>query len=280
MTTDTDTDSTIRDAVRSAYGARASEVLSGSAEGLAAGVAAALYADEASGLPEGVVSYGCGNPVAIAGLQPGEVVLDLGSGAGLDCFLSAKQVGPTGKVIGLDMTDEMLALAESNRVKLAVDNVEFRKGVIENVPLEAASVDVIISNCVINLSPDKDAVFSEASRLLRPGGRFQVSDVVLRREISEAERADLDLWSGCKSGALLIDDYAARLQRAGFEDVEIVVTGSERSEAWASALINARKPGGAPTPKPWSFSGPMIELIAPAGLDTADCCSVDDPSCC
>lgn len=277
MTTETPRD--IHEAVRAAYGARARDVLSGSIAGTAGGVAAALYADVASDLPEGVVSYGCGNPVAIAALQPGEVVLDLGSGAGLDCFLSAQQVGPSGRVIGLDMTDEMLTLAESNRAKLAVDNVEFKKGVIEDIPLDDASVDVIISNCVINLSPDKDAVFAETARVLRPGGRFQVSDVVLRREISEAERADLDLWSGCKSGALLIDDYAARLQRAGFEDVEIVVTGGEGAEAWASALINARKPGGGGARKQWSFSGPMIELIAPAGLDTADCCSLDDPSC-
>jgi len=280
----TEAQSTIRDAVRSAYGGRAREVLAGSASGAASGVAAALYAGEAANLPEGVVSYGCGNPVAIAGLQPGEVVLDLGSGAGLDCFLSGKQVGPTGRVIGLDMTEEMLALAESNRAKLAVDNVEFRHGVIEDIPLADASVDVIISNCVINLSPDKDAVFGECLRVLRPGGRFQVSDIVLRSEISEAERADLDLWSGCKSGALLIDDYTARLRRAGFEDIEVVVTGDEGdgidqgAEAWASALINARKPGGT-VARAWRLSGPMISLIAPAGLDTADCCSLDDPSC-
>ncbi len=277
MTTDTDA---IHEAVRNAYGARAAEVLAGSASGRSAGIADTLYAKATEDMPDGVVSYGCGNPIAIAQLKPGETVLDLGSGAGLDCFLAGRQVGATGRVIGLDMTDEMLALAESNRAKLAADNVEFKKGVIEAIPLGDASVDVIISNCVINLSPDKDAVFREASRVLRPGGRFQVSDVVLLRDITDAERADLDLWSGCKSGALHVDDYRARLAAAGFEDVEVAVGDTASGEAWASALINARRPGGAPSPTAWRFSGPTIELLAPAGLATADCCGLDDPSCC
>ncbi|MEZ4553025.1 MAG: methyltransferase domain-containing protein [Dehalococcoidia bacterium] len=270
----------IREAVRDAYGARARAASAGRAD--AQGLAGTLYAGEV--VPDGVVSYGCGNPIAIAQLQPGETVVDLGSGAGLDCFLAAYQVGPAGRVIGVDMTDDMLALANANRGRLLdqgdqVEQVEFRKGVIEELPLEDSSVDVIISNCVINLSPDKDAVFREARRVLRPGGRFQVSDVVLLREISDEERSDLDLWSGCKSGALHITDYQTRLEAAGFEDIAIE-TAEAGAEAWASALINARRPGGSPTRRGWQFSGPMIELLAPAGLDTADCCSLDDPSCC
>ena len=270
----------IRAAVRAAYGARATAVASSEGSGATGGVATVFYSD-IEALPDTVVSYGCGNPVAIAGLQAGETVLDLGSGAGLDCFLSAQQVGPTGSVIGLDMTDEMIALAERNRAKLAVGNVEFRKGVIEEIPLADTSVDVIISNCVINLSPDKDAVLRESFRVLKPGGRFQVSDVVLRREITSEERADLDLWSGCKSGALLISDYEARLERAGFEDVAVVTAAVEAGTdgaAWVSALINARRPGGAV--KPWQLKGAnLIEFLAPAGLDTADCCGIDGDCC-
>jgi SAM-dependent methyltransferase len=208
-------------------------------------------------------------------------VLDLGSGAGLDCFLAAQRVGPEGRVIGVDMTDEMLALAESNRAKVGADNVEFRRGVIEAIPLEDDAVDVLISNCVINLSADKDAVFAEAFRVLRPGGRFQVSDVVLLREISEAERGDLDLWAGCKSGALLTSDYEAGLRRAGFEDVEIVVASAEGGDAWQSALINARRPGGAAAGTEWRLpSGERIELVAPAGLAMADCCATEGSDCC
>ncbi|MPZ99777.1 MAG: arsenite methyltransferase [Dehalococcoidia bacterium] len=274
----------VRSAVRERYGARAREVAAGSAGEGASGYASTLYAGEAEALPEGVVSYGCGNPVAIAGLQAGETVLDLGSGAGLDCFLAAKQVGPSGRVIGLDMTDEMLALAETNREKVGVANVEFRKGVIEQIPLDDASVDVIISNCVINLSPDKDAVFDEAARVLRPGGRFQVSDIVLRRPVSEAEQADMELWSACKSGALVIDDYTARLRAAGFEDVEVLVpdsTGAEDEPAWVSALVNARRPGGAGTGQPWVLPGGRhIELLAPIGLESGACRGDSTSACC
>ena len=275
----TDTTAEIRSAVRAAYGARALEVAGGSAGDRAAGVRGAFYdGEDAAALPTEVVSYGCGNPVAIAGLQPGETVLDLGSGAGLDCFLAAQQVGPSGRVIGVDMTDAMLELAEANRAKVGASNVEFRRGLIEAIPVDGESVDVVISNCVINLSTDKDAVFTEAFRVLRPGGRFQVSDVVLLREISEAERADLDLWSGCRSGALHTDDYEARLRRAGFEDVAIVVAsdviGDEGDEAWRSALINARRPDGATAGTTWRLpSGEPIELLAPAGLAMADCCA-------
>ena len=240
----------------------------------------ALYSTaETADLPASVVSYGCGNPTAIAGLREGEVVLDLGSGAGLDCFLAARQVGPTGRVVGLDMTDDMLALAEQNRVKLGVSNVEFRKGVMEAIPLADASVDAIISNCVINLSPDKDAVFREAFRVLRPGGRFHVSDVVLLHELSPAERADLNLWAGCVSGALRLEDYAARLRTAGFTDVSIQVAdgdGEGTARPWRSALIHARRPGGADAGRPWLAPGAeRIDLLAPPGLATGSCCGVD-----
>lgn len=267
----TDQNTYLRTVVRDAYGTRAREVLAGERTG---GVASQFYADTEA-LPETVVSYGCGNPVAIAGLQPGETVLDLGSGAGLDCFLAARQVGASGRVIGLDMTDEMLALAAENRAKVGAENVEFRKGLIEAIPLEDASVDVVISNCVINLSTDKPAVFGEAFRVLRPGGRFQVSDVVLVRGITDAERQDLDLWAGCQSGALHRDDYAAQLREAGFEDVEVSVAGDAAGgEAWRSALINARRPGGPDAGKPWVFpSGERIELLPIAGLSGDACCS-------
>ncbi|MDA0302392.1 MAG: arsenite methyltransferase [Chloroflexi bacterium] len=275
MTTSDD----VREAVREAYGSRAREVAA-EAPGARAAGAKARYYEGADDMPETVVSYGCGSPVAIAGLQPGETVLDLGSGAGLDCFLSAQQVGPTGRVIGLDMTDDMLALAEQNRAKVGATNVEFRRGVIEEIPVEDATVDVIISNCVINLSTDKDAVFSESFRVLRPGGRFQVSDVVLLRDVTEAERADLDLWSGCKSGALMLGDYIGRLQRAGFEDVQVTVTGGEPSAAWTNALVNARRPGAQASQKPWLTSGETIEFLAPAGLATADCCATGETKCC
>ena len=270
------TNETLHSAVRDAYGARAREVLAGTPGSRSAGVASTLYGEAASLMPESLVSYGCGNPVAIAGLQIGETVLDLGSGAGLDCFLSARQVGPSGRVIGVDMTDDMLALAERNRAQLGIANVEFRKGLIEEIPVDDTSVDLVISNCVINLSPDKDAVFRESLRVLRPGGRFQVSDIVLLREITDAERADLDLWSACKSGALLREDYIARLQAAGFEDVEVVVGHDAGSDAWTSALINARRPGGAQAGAPWRLpNGQPLELIPMAAA--ASCCG---PECC
>ena len=175
------------------------------------------------------------------------------------------------------MTDDMLALAEQNREKLGVANVEFRKGTMEAIPLPDASVDVIISNCVINLSPDKDAVFREAFRVLRPGGRVHVSDVVLLHALPAAEQDDLDLWAGCVSGALLRDDYAARLRAAGFADVSIdVADESEEGAPWRSALIQARRPGGADAGKPWlTPAAERIELLAPAGLATASCCGAD-----
>ena len=187
-------------------------------------ISSGLYSDaETAGLPaEAVqVSLGCGSPTALITLEPGQTVLDLGSGGGIDVLLSARRVGPTGKVYGLDMTDDMLAVARANQARAGVTNVEFLKGQIESIPLPDASVDVIISNCVINLSPDKDAVLREAFRVLKPGGRFAVSDVVFRGEVPLDVRKNLELWVGCVAGALDESDYAARLRAAGFTDVEV-----------------------------------------------------------
>jgi 2-polyprenyl-3-methyl-5-hydroxy-6-metoxy-1,4-benzoquinol methylase len=186
-----------------------------------------LYAGaELAELPAEAVaaSLGCGNPAALAELRPGETVLDLGSGGGIDVLLSAKPVGPTGKAYGLDMTDEMLALARANQRRAGLENVEFLKGEIEEIPLPDNSVDVIISNCVINLSGDKDRVLAEAYRVLRPGGRFAVSDVVVRGEIPEAIRRNMELWIGCVAGALEESEYVAKLLRAGFQDVGVEPT--------------------------------------------------------
>ena len=186
-----------------------------------------LY-DEAqkSGVPEKAVlaSLGCGNPTALAELKPGETVLDLGSGGGIDVLLSAKRVGPTGKAYGLDMTDEMLALAQENKRKSGLTNVEFLKGEIENIPLPDNSVDVIISNCVINLSGDKDRVMREAFRVLKPGGRFAVSDVVVRGEVPAEVRKSMELWVGCIAGALEEMDYVKLLAKAGFDAIGIEPT--------------------------------------------------------
>jgi len=179
-----------------------------------------------SGVPEKAVlaSLGCGNPTSLAELKQGETVLDLGSGGGIDVLLSAKRVGPAGKAYGLDMTDEMLALAEENKRKSGLTNVEFRKGEIENIPLPDNSVDVIISNCVINLSGDKDKVFREALRVLKPGGRFAVSDVVVRGDVPAEVRKSMELWVGCIAGALEEMDYVKRLAQAGFDAVDIEPT--------------------------------------------------------
>jgi len=169
-------------------------------------------------------SLGCGNPTALAELKPGETVLDLGSGGGIDVLLSARRVGPTGKAYGLDMTDEMLALARENQAKSGLANVEFLKGEIEEIPLPDGAVDVVISNCVINLSGDKDRVLREAFRVLRPGGRFAVSDVVVRGEVPEAIRRSMELWAGCVAGALSESDYRAKLAAAGFTGIDTEVT--------------------------------------------------------
>jgi arsenite methyltransferase len=186
-----------------------------------------LYDDgEKSGVPAEALlaSLGCGNPTALAGLQPGEIVLDLGSGGGIDVLLSARRVGPAGKAYGLDMTDEMLALANDNKRKAGAENVEFLKGEIEAVPLPDESVDVIISNCVINLSADKRRVLAEAFRVLKPNGRFAVSDIVVRGEVPAGIRQDVELWIGCVAGALEENEYRALLSQAGFTDVSIEPT--------------------------------------------------------
>jgi len=175
-------------------------------------------------------SLGCGNPTALAELSPGEIVLDLGSGGGIDVLLSARRVGPTGKAYGLDMTDEMLALARENQQKSGVENVEFLKGEIESIPLPDNSVDVIISNCVINLSADKDRVLREAFRVLKPGGRFAVSDVVVHGEVPEEIRKSVLLWVGCIAGALQDEDYSAKLAAAGFEAIDIEPTRVHKVE--------------------------------------------------
>jgi SAM-dependent methyltransferase len=180
-------------------------------------------------------SLGCGNPTALAELKPGETVLDLGSGGGIDVLLSARRVGPAGKAYGLDMTDEMLALADENRRRSGLANVEFLKGEIEDIPLPDASVDVVISNCVINLSGDKDRVLREAFRVLKPGGRFAVSDVVVRGEIPDAIRRSFELWAGCIAGALSEEDYRAKLAAAGFTGIDVEVTrvyGGEDARAF------------------------------------------------
>lgn len=224
----------VKDIVREKYANAALKVSGGgssccgsSALPGASPITSNLYDEaQASGLPAEAMlaSLGCGNPTALAQLAPGETVLDLGSGGGIDVLLSARRVGPTGKAYGLDMTDEMLALARDNQRKAGVDNVEFLKGEIEAIPLPDASVDVIISNCVINLSGDKDRVLRETFRVLKPGGRFAVSDVVTRGEIPEALRRDVLLWVGCLAGALDETDYVAKLNAAGFEQVSIQPT--------------------------------------------------------
>ena len=226
----------IREAVKQKYGEAALRVQGGrssccgSAPAVGGGcdpITSNLYSAQQSGeVPEQALqaSLGCGNPTALAQLHPGETVLDLGSGGGIDVLLSAKRVGPKGKAYGLDMTDEMLALARANQKKAGVGNVEFLKGEIENIPLPDNSVDVIISNCVINLSSDKDRVLREAFRVLKPGGRFAVSDVVVTGEIPEAIRKRVELWIGCIAGAMRDSEYRDKLAGAGFESIELEPT--------------------------------------------------------
>jgi arsenite methyltransferase len=266
----------IKETVKEAYGQAALRVLAGergSCCGTAAGgggcdpVSSNLYAaDETAALPEGAVlaSLGCGNPTALAELHEGETVLDLGSGGGIDVLLSARRVGPTGRVYGLDMTDEMLALAREHQRQAGATNVEFLKGEIEHIPLPDASVDVIVSNCVINLSGDKGQVLREAFRVLKPGGRFAVSDVVVRGEVPANVRRSMDLWVGCIAGALEEQEYKRLLVEAGFvkvgieptriyafEDAQAVLTGTgldvevlarEVGGRIMGAFVRARKP--------------------------------------
>ncbi len=268
-------DKNILDAVREKYGAAAKHVLAGKTACCGGGgelsgcdpITRNLYdAAEKDALPPAAIaaSLGCGNPTALAQLRPGEIVLDLGSGGGIDVLLSAKRVAPGGKAYGLDMTDEMLALARENQKKVGVENVQFLKGTIENIPLPDNAVDVIISNCVINLSGDKDRVMREAFRVLKPNGRLAVSDVVIRGEVPAEVRRSMELWVGCIAGALQETEYREKLQAAGFESVDVEptriyhvkearefltaagldadVVGPQIKDKFMSAFIRAKKP--------------------------------------
>ena len=250
----------IKEAVKEKYGQAALRVIQGrssccgtapSLEECPDPITSNLYdGGQTSQIPEEALlaSLGCGNPTALAELKPGETVLDLGSGGGIDVLLSAKRVGPTGKAYGLDMTDEMLALARENQRKAGIPNVEFLKGEIEDIPLPDNSVDVIISNCVINLSADKDQVLREAFRVLKPGGRFAVSDIVVRGEVPAEIRRNMELWVGCMAGALEESKYLAKLAKAGFEVVSIEPTRVYRVEEGREML---------------SCQGIDVEAIAP-----------------
>jgi arsenite methyltransferase len=234
--------------------------------------------NETSAIPEEALraSLGCGNPTALAKLQPGETVLDLGSGGGIDVLLSAKRVGPTGKAYGLDMTEEMLALAEQNKLKSGLKNVEFLKGEIENIPLPPNTVDVIVSNCVINLSGDKDRVLREAFRVLKPGGRFAISDVVVRGEVPREIRKSMELWVGCVAGALSETEYREKLAAAGFESVDIEATRvydvNDAREFLCSSGIDA---DGIAAQVQDKFISAFVRAVKP--LQDKSCCG---PTCC
>jgi len=236
-----------------------------------------LYSErEKSLIPEHAVlaSLGCGNPTAVIELKAGEVVLDLGSGGGIDVLLSAQRVGPTGKAYGLDMTDDMLALARENQRRAGVENVEFLKGEIENIPLPDGSVDVVISNCVINLSADKDRVLREAFRVLKPGGRFAVSDVVTRGAVPESVRQSMLLWVGCIAGALEEQDYRAKLTAAGFGDVSVEPTRVYNVEDARHFLTEAGVDVDAIAPQ---VDGRFLSAFIRAQKPPAACCA---PGCC
>src|SRR5213082_1295832 len=277
----------VREAVKQKYGEAAKRAASGGTACCGGGaelsgcdpITKDLYSEAEKGaLPKKAVaaSLGCGNPTALAKLQPGEVVLDLGSGGGIDVILSAKRVGPTGKAYGLDMTDEMLALARENQKKAGVGNVEFLKGAIEAIPLPDNSVDVIISNCVINLSGDKDRVLAEAFRVLKPGGRFAVSDVVVRGDVPADIRKSMELWVGCIAGALEETEYATKLALAGFESIEVEATRvyrvDEAREFLEAAGLNPEVVGPQIDGK---FVSAFVRAVKPAVRSA--CCG---PSCC
>jgi len=250
----------LREQVRKRYAEAASAPASGCGSGSCCGepaaadarFGAALYDPDQQGeVPEGaaLVSLGCGNPTAVAELREGETVLDLGSGGGIDVILSARRVGPAGRAYGLDMTDEMLALAQANADEAGVANAIFLRGEIESVPLPAASVDVVISNCVVNLSTDKPAVLAEIARVLKPGGRVGISDVVAEDRLAPEERAERGSFVGCIAGALSVGEYAAGLEAAGLEDVSVDFT-HEVADGLHGAVVRARKPVDAPVPQP------------------------------
>jgi arsenite methyltransferase len=277
----------IRDIVKEKYGQAALRVTTGGSSGCGASAALAsccdpitsnLYDEAQKGqLPETAVlaSLGCGNPTALAELKPGETVLDLGSGGGIDVLLSARRVGPTGKAFGLDMTEEMLALANENKRKAGAENVEFLKGEIESIPLPDNSVDVIISNCVINLSANKDRVLQEAFRVLKPGGRFAVSDVVTKGGMLPEIHKSVLLWVGCVAGALAEDDYKSKLTVAGFEQIDIQPTRIYRVEDARTFLKEQGVDVDAIAPQvDGKFFSAFVRAVKPAAKS---CCG---PACC
>ncbi len=276
----------IKETVREKYGEAALRVKTGGSSccGAAPGslgcvdpITSNLYdAGQTGAVPQEAVlaSLGCGNPTALAKLNPGEIVLDLGSGGGIDVLLSAKRVGPTGKAYGLDMTDEMLALARENQRKAGVQNVEFLKGEIESIPLPAGSVDVVISNCVINLSADKDRVLREAFRVLKPGGRFAVSDVVVRGDVPPEVRRSMELWVGCIAGALRDSDYIAKLTHAGFASIDIEPTRVYSIDDARQFLTGEGIDADAMAPQvEGKFISAFIRATKPAGCCAPGCCS-------
>ena len=316
-------DGDVKEIVRQRYGEAAKRVTEGAAAGCCGGdavssccgaapaaiggsdpITAKLYdAVQAHAVPDTALlaSLGCGNPTALAELKPGETVLDLGSGGGIDVLLSARRVGPTGVAYGLDMTDEMLALALENKRKSGLGNVHFLKGDIEHIPLPANSVDVVISNCVINLAADKDRVLTEAFRVLRPGGRFAVSDVVVRGEVPPAIRRNMELWIGCVAGALSDRDYLDKLAHAGFADAGIEITrvygvddareflaaqGADLQQLaaqvdgkFASGFIRATKPQAATAaPSPGTTATPAAATVRATASTAPSCCGTS-PCC-
>ncbi len=280
----------IREVVKEKYGQAALRVKTGGSSCCGATAASGLSCDpitsnlydsaQAGQVPEEAMlaSLGCGNPTALAKLNPGEVVLDLGSGGGVDVLLSANRVGPTGKAYGLDMTEEMLALAHENMRKAGAENVEFLKGEIEHIPLPDNSVDVIISNCVINLSADKDRVLGEAFRVLKPGGRFAVSDVVTRGAIAPEIRQSVLLWVGCVAGALGDDEYRSKLSAAGFEQIDIEPTRVYRAEDAREFLSAEGVDVDAIAPQvDGKFMSAFVRAVKPASAAAKACCG---PTCC
>lgn len=273
-------DLVMKEAIQAKYGKAAQGAAAGQCcgGGCCDPITSDLYGEaETSGVPAAAVkaSLGCGNPTALIDLKAGQTVLDLGSGGGIDVFLSARRVGPAGKVFGLDMTDEMLALARANQQRAGVQNVEFLKGEIEAIPLPDASVDVIISNCVINLSTDKKRVLREAFRVLRPGGRFAVSDVVVRGPVPDEIRRSVELWVGCVAGALEEDEYVSMLRDAGFTDVSVepwrVYDLTQAREFLTAGGVNADGVAEAARDK---FASAFIRATKPAAKS---CCG---PDCC
>jgi len=278
----------VKAVVREKYGEIARQVTRGSKASCCGGssscsdpITSNLYVDgETVGLPAEAVtaSLGCGNPTALAQLNLGEVVLDLGSGGGIDVLLSAKRVGPTGKVYGLDMTDEMLVLARENQRTAGVENVEFLKGEIEQIPLPDNTVDVLISNCVINLSADKDRVLAEAFRVLKPGGRFAVSDVVVRGAVPATIRRNVELWIGCVAGALEEEEYRSKLAKAGFENIDVEPTRIYRVEAAREFLAGGDIAVDAIVPQvDGKFMSAFVRARKPLTTQAKTCCA---PVCC